>query len=482
MGSKKSKLPLVNDLEALLGQDRVLSHPTELLVYECDGLTLSKYGAEAVVLPRSTKEVSEIVKCCQKHKTPFLARGSGTGLSGGAVAAEGGVIIQMSRMSDIIEIDYDNEIAIVQPGVINLHLSEATRKNGNHFAPDPSSQKACTIGGNVAENAGGPHTLKYGVTTNHIMGLTTVMPNGDIVELGGKEDLNSGYDLVGIFVGSEGTLGITTEIIVRLTKNPESYKTFLASFNTVESASHSVSKMIAKGIIPAALELIDNLSIIAVENHIKAGFPVDAAAILLIEIDGLSSELSKQANQIKEICHSSGATNFQQAKDEKERIQLWRGRKEAMGALGKITPAFYTVDGVVPRSKLPEILKFDVETGERNGLKVAHLCHAGDGNIHPNILYNHMDESETKAAIKISKEILQKCIDLGGALSGEHGIGTEKVSSFKIMFNDEDEAQMLAIRSSFNSSGLLNPSKIFPTGAKCGESRIRKTIAGGGWL
>ncbi|MBH32015.1 MAG: FAD-binding oxidoreductase [Candidatus Marinimicrobia bacterium] len=476
------KTALIRDLESLLGKERVISHPTELLVYECDGLTLSRHGADAVVLPESTEEVSRIVKCCQGHQVPFLARGSGTGLSGGAVAAEGGVIVQMSRMATIIEIDYDDEVAVVQPGVINLHLSEATRPDGYHYAPDPSSQKACTIGGNVAENAGGPHTLKYGVTANHILGMTVVMPDGEIINMGGRHESILGYDLVGLFVGSEGTLGIVTEIIVKLTRNPESSKTFLASFNTVEAASNSVSSIIAAGIIPAALELIDALVIQAVESHLKAGFPQDVAAILLIEIEGLNATLSAQAGEIRNICHTHGATDFKEAKSEPERAQLWRGRKEAIGALGKVTPAFYTNDGVVPRSKLPEILEFDIETGKRNGLQVAHLCHAGDGNIHPIILYDHENETETKAAMKTSREILQRCIDLGGALSGEHGIGTEKLTSFSFMFNKTDEAQMMAVRSALSPSGKLNPSKIFPTGAKCGESKIRKTVAGGGWL
>ena len=476
------KSSLVRDLESILDRDRVISHPTELLVYECDGLTLSKYGAEAVVLPKSTEEVAEIAKCCVRHETPFLARGSGTGLSGGAVAAEGGVIIQMSKMDKILDIDYDDELAVVQPGVINLHLSDTTSPNGYHYAPDPSSQKACTIGGNVAENAGGPHTLKYGVTTNHVLDLTVVIPDGEVVKLGGRPEDSTGYNLVGLFVGSEGTLGIATEITVKLIRNPEAVKTFLASYKSVEDASNSVSSIIAAGIIPAALELIDNIVIKAVESHLKAGFPENVAAILLIEIDGLTSTLSAQAGRISNICRDSGATDFQEAKNDEERDRLWRGRKEAIGAIGKVTPAFYTNDGVVPRSRLPEILKFDLEIGNRHGLRIGHLCHAGDGNIHPTIMYDPDDENQVKSAIKISREILQKCIDLGGALSGEHGIGTEKLSAFKFMFNHDDEAQMLSVRSAFNPSGLLNPSKIFPTGARCGESKIRKTVAGGGWL
>ena len=387
----------------------------------------------------------------------------------------------ISRDGDTIKIGaLTTHSEVASSGVVNdgcAALADAAGMIG-----DPQVRNRGTIGGNVAENAGGPHTLKYGVTTNHVLGLTAVMPDGEIVKFGGRFESTSGYDLVGLFVGSEGTLGIVTEVIVKLIKNPESYKTFLASFDTVEAASNSVSSIIAAGIIPAALELIDALVIEAVESHLKAGFPQDVAAILLIEIDGLASTLSTQAGEIRNICRNHGATDFQQARSEQERAQLWRGRKEAIGALGKVTPAFYTNDGVVPRSRLPEILEFDIEAGKRNGLRVAHLCHAGDGNIHPIILYNHEDETEMKAAMETSREILQRCIDLGGALTGEHGIGTEKLTSFSVMFGESDEAQMLAIRSALNPSGKLNPGKIFPTGARCGESKIRQTVAGGGWL
>ena len=296
-----------------------------------------------------------------------------------------------------------------------------------------------------------------------------VMPDGEITKLGGRSEDSTGYDLVGLFVGSEGTLGIATEITVKLTRNPEAVKTFLASYQSVQDASNSVSNLISAGIIPAALELIDNLVIQAVESHLKVGFPLDVAALLLIEIDGLSSTLTDQTQKIHKICYKSGATNFQEAKSEEERQRLWRGRKEAIGAIGKMTPAFYTNDGVVPRSKLPEILQFNVEAGDRNGLRIGHLCRPGDGNIHPTNLYDPDDENQVKAAADTSREILQKCIDLGGALSGEHGIGTEKLNTFKFMFSDDDEAQMLSVRSTFNPSGLLNPSKIFPTGARCGE-------------
>lgn len=473
---------LISKLHSLLGENRVITHPDELIVFECDGLTLHKQMPDAVVLPKTTEEVSEIIKLCQTNHTPFLARGSGTGLSGGAIAAEGGVIIQMSLMKQILKIDYENEIAVVQPGVINLNLTNEIIQDGYHFAPDPSSQKACTIGGNVAENAGGPHTLKYGVTANHVLGLKVVMPTGDIVELGGKIEEFTGYDLVGVFVGSEGTLGITTEITVKLTRNPEGVKTFLATFNKINDASNTVSKIIELGIIPAAMELIDNLVIQAVESHLKAGFPTKADAILLIEIDGVKSTLTEEAKRIESICFSQNAANFQEAQTMEERDLLWRGRKEAIGALGKITPAFYTNDGVIPRSKLPEILEFDLEIGKQYGLEVAHICHAGDGNIHPIILYNPDNKNEIKSAIKISEAILKKCIELGGALTGEHGIGTEKLSALGVMYSDNDQNQMLRLRTVFNPTDLLNPGKIFPEGAKCGESRINQTIIKGGWI
>ncbi|MDP6456924.1 MAG: FAD-linked oxidase C-terminal domain-containing protein [Candidatus Marinimicrobia bacterium] len=473
---------LLAELSALLGSERITSDPTELLVYECDGLTLSKHPPDAVVYPQSTEEVAEIVRICHRHATPFLARGAGTGLSGGAIAAQGGVVIQMSRMNSILEIDYEDEIAIVQPGLVNLELSQETTSCGYHFAPDPASQKACTIGGNVAENAGGPHTLKYGVTVNHILGVKAVMPSGDIVQFGGRLEETVGYDLTGIMVGSEGTFCIVTEAIVRLTKNPETQRTFLAVFDSVEDASSTVSNIIAAGIIPAALELIDNLVIKAVESHLKAGFPTDAAAILLIEIDGNESVLEDEAYRIEAVCSASGAVDFQQAQSEEERQKLWRGRKEAIGAVGRITPAFYTNDGVVPRSKLPQILKFNLETGKKFGLRVAHLCHAGDGNIHPIILYDPDDHAQVDAAVKTSETILEECVRMGGALSGEHGIGTEKVQTFGIMFTKEDQAQMLKMRDVFNTTGLLNPGKIFPSGSGCGETRLRKTVSGGGWL
>lgn len=473
---------LLSELSALLGSERITSDPTELLVYECDGLTLGKHPPDAVVYPQSTEEVAETVKICHRHAAPFLARGAGTGLSGGAVAAQGGVVIQMSRMDKILEIDYENEVAVVQPGLVNGELSQETNSRGYHFAPDPSSQKACTIGGNVAENAGGPHTLKYGVTVNHVLGLRAVMPSGEIVQLGGRLEETSGYDMTGVLIGSEGTFCIVTEATVRLTKNPQTQRTFLAVFDSVKDASSAVSNIIAAGIIPAALELIDNLVIEAVESHLKAGFPLDAAAILLVEIDGNESILDDEADQIEVVCLASGAVDFQQAQSENERQMLWRGRKEAIGAVGKITPAFYTNDGVVPRSKLPQILRFDLQTGEKFGLRVAHLCHAGDGNIHPIILYDPDDPAQVDMAVKTSEAILEECIRLGGALSGEHGIGTEKVQTFGKMFTKEDQAQMMKMRDVFNSGGLLNPGKIFPSGSGCGETKLKKTVSGGGWL
>ncbi len=480
--TKFSDNKLIRDLTNLLSSDRVLSDPADLIVYECDGLVLNKQMPDAVVLPETTEEVEEIVRICNYHEVPFLARGAGTGLSGGAVAQDGGVILQMSRMNQILEIDYDDEIAIVQPGVVNLHLSDQTTEAGYHFAPDPSSQKASTIGGNVAENAGGPHTLKYGVTTDHVLGLTAVLPDGSVETFGGRCEDIPGYDLVGLIVGSEGTVGIITEIIVKLTRNPKMVKTFLAVYDSIETASQTITLIIAAGIIPAALELIDSLVIEAVESHMKLGFPTNAEAVLLIEIDGAPQMLVGEAERIEEICRESGVREFRQAQDEQERQNLWRGRKEAVGALGKITPAFYTNDGVVPRSKLPEIVRQDIEIGKKHGLRIAHLCHAGDGNIHPIILYNPEDEQEVKAALTVSEEILQACIELGGSLTGEHGIGAEKREIISLMFSKDDQKQMKRVRTVFNPYDLLNPGKIFPTGALCGEAKVHKTVSRGGWL
>ncbi len=478
----KKTYSLIEQLQQLLGKDRVISDPDELIVFECDALTLHKNIPEVVVLPESTEEVSAITKLCSEHKTPFLARASGTGLSGGATPAKGGVIIQLSRMNQILKLDYEDEIAVVQPGVINLHLTEAVSSRNYHFAPDPSSEKACTIGGNVAENAGGPHTLKYGVTTNHVLGMKTVMPTGEIVELGGHCEDSPGYDLTGLFTGSEGTFGIITEVTVKLTRNPESIKTLLAVFNSTEDASISVSNIIAEGIIPAAMELIDQLAISAVEQHLNVGYPTDAAAVLLIEIDGIATSLDEEAERIRQICLSNGAMIAQIARTDKEREDLWRGRKETVGTLGKITPAYYTNDGVVPRSKLPKILTEAFHIGNKYGLRVANICHAGDGNIHPLILYNPDDKNEVENAIKVSKEIIKKCIELGGSITGEHGVGTEKSEYLGMMFSKEDQEQMKKIRDVFNSDHLLNPGKIFPTQSKRNKINPKRTKKLKGWL
>ena len=482
MSEMSDNSQLIRNFTELLGSDRVLTDPADRIVYECDGLVLNKRMPDVVVLPETTEEVAAIVKICNRHEVPYLARGAGTGLSGGAVAHNGGVILQMSLMNRILEINYDDELAVVQPGVVNIQLSDQTTEAGYHFAPDPSSQKACTIGGNVAENAGGPHTLKYGVTTDHVLGLTAVLPNGSVETFGGRCEDIPGYDLIGLMVGSEGTLGIATEITVKLTRNPQMVQTFLAVYDSIEAASQTITRIISAGIVPAALELIDSLVIEAVESHMKLGFPTDAEAILLIEIDGAPLQLSSETKRIQVICQENGAREFRHAQNEQERQDLWRGRKESIGALGKVTQAFYTNDGVVPRSKLPEIIRRDMEIGKKHGLRVAHVCHAGDGNIHPIILYNPDDDQEIKAALAVSEEILKTCVDLGGSLTGEHGIGTEKRETFSLMFSNDDQQQMMKVRIVFNPQNLLNPGKIFPTGARCGEAKIKKTISRGGWL
>jgi glycolate oxidase len=439
-----------------------------MVTYMSDGLTLHQARPDCVVYPTTTEEVAGIVKVCNAARIPFVARGAGTGLSGGAII-DGGVIIQMSRLNRIVQLDPVNRHAVVQAGVVNNYLSMQCRPYNLEFAPDPSSAAACTIGGNVAENAGGPHTLKYGVTSNHILGQTIVMPDGEILRVGNNFPVRSGPDFSGFLVGSEGTIAITTEISVRLTPIRTNIATMLAIFSTVEQATETVTGLLAAGVLPAALEMIDNLCIQAVEAHLKPGFPTDAGAILLIELDGQLDLIEADKLQVERICRQQAARDFLLAKDEEERQRLWRGRKSAVGTIGKISPAFYTNDGVVPRSQLTRILKDIYNIGDDHKLRVGNLCHAGDGNIHPLILFDHKSTKGKEKAIRCSQDILQACLDLGGSLSGEHGIGIEKLSMMEQMYTTEDMAHMTRLRDEFNPDKLLNPGKIFPTGGHCGE-------------
>src|SRR5712691_5476618 len=464
------KIQLRRELEAIVGRGAVLSDPEELLVYESDGLTLFRALADFVVFPTSAEHVSAIVKLANREGLPFVARGAGTGLSGGCLPAEGGIVISLMRMSRILEIDYDNQIALVEPGLVNLHLSWAVGPRGFYYAPDPSSQQACTIGGNIANNSGGPHTLKYGVTTNHVLGLEVVLPDGEIYWLGGKTRDAQGYDLVGLFVGSEGTFGIATKIAVRILRKPQAVKTVLAVFGRMDDASEAVSAIIGRGLIPAAMEMIDQLTIEAVEDAFGCGYPRDAAAALLIELDGLAAGMEAQAERVVQACRDCGARDVRAARDEAERQLLWKGRKSAFGAFGRISPAYMVMDGVIPRTRLPEVLRKVSEIAAAHGLRVGNVFHAGDGNLHPNILYDPRVPGEEARVVEAGGEILKVCADVGGSISGEHGIGLEKVDYMSLIFSEADLAFMRSLREAFNPRNLCNPGKIFPSRKACGES------------
>jgi glycolate oxidase len=468
--SDSRKKTLRREMETLLGSGAVLSDPDELLVYESDGLTLFRALADFVVFPTSVAEVSALVKLAKREGLPFVARGAGTGLSGGCLPAEGGLVISLMRMNRVLEVDYDNQIAIVEPGLVNLHLSWAVGPHGFYYAPDPSSQQACTIGGNIANNSGGPHTLKYGVTTNHVLGLEVVLPDGEVCWLGGKTRDTQGYDLAGLFVGSEGTFGIATKIAVRILRKPQAVKTVLAVFGQMDEASEAVSAIIARGLIPAAMEMIDQLTIEAVEDAFGCGYPRDAAAALLIELDGLEAGMDAQAERVIQACRECGAREVRVARDETERQLLWKGRKSAFGAYGRVSPAYMVMDGVIPRTRLPYVLRRVNEIVAAHGLRVGNVFHAGDGNLHPNILYDPRKPGEEARVVAAGGEILKVCAEVGGSISGEHGIGLEKMDYMPLIFSEADLACMHRVKEAFNPGGLCNPGKIFPSRKACVEA------------
>jgi glycolate oxidase len=464
------KTVLRRELETIVGAGGVLSEPDELLVYESDGLTLFRALADFVVFPTSAEQVSGIVRLANRESIPFVARGAGTGLAGGCLPAEGGLVISMMRMNRVLEVDYDNQLAVVEPGLVNLHLSWAVAPRGFYYAPDPSSQQACTIGGNIATNSGGPHTLKYGVTVNHVLGLEVVMPDGEIVWLGGKTRDALGYDLAGVFVGSEGTFGIATKIVVRILKKPQAVKTVLAVFDRIDHASMAVSAIIARGLVPAAVEMIDQLTIEAVEDAFGCGYPRDAAAALLIELDGLAVGMDAQAEGIVAACRESGAREVRSAANETERQLLWKGRKSAFGAYGRVSPAYMVMDGVIPRTKLPYVVARVNEIVAAHGLRVGNVFHAGDGNLHPNILYDPRRPGEEARVVAAGAEIMKVCAEVGGSISGEHGIGLEKADFMPLIFSAADLALMQRLKDAFNPRGLCNPGKVFPTRKSCVET------------
>ena len=462
---------LISALVRVVGKERCLSRREELFAYECDALTSHRANPSAVVFPNTREEVQGVVRACRKLGVPFVPRGAGTGLSGGALAEGDGVVIECSRMNAIREIDPIDRIAVVEPGVVNADLSKATRCHGLLYAPDPSSQLACTIGGNVAENSGGPHTLKYGTTTNHVLALEVVLPDGELVVLGSRSGWTSGYDLVGAMVGSEGTLGIVTAATVRLTQIPEAVETLLAIFPDVVSACRAVGAIIESGLVPAALEIADQRTIAAVEASVyAAGLPTDAGAVLIIELDGPAVALPVQAQRVKTLCAADGATRVEVARDDDERQRFWRARKGAFGAMGRLAPDLYVHDAVVPRVELPAVLTRICEIGDRYRLKLSNVFHAGDGNLHPNISFDRRDKDELARVLAAGKEILEVCVAAGGVITGEHGVGSEKRDFMGMVFGDDDLGAMLKLRDAFNPENLCNPGKIIPTTRFCAEA------------
>ncbi len=462
---------IIKEFTAALDSKRVIHRPEELLVYECDGLTSYRQKPALVVLPRTTAEVSASLKICQHYGLAFVPRGAGTGLSGGALPIEGAVLVSTALMRQILDIDLDNQRVVVQPGVVNTWITQAISDEGFYYAPDPSSQSVCTIGGNVAENSGGVHCLKYGVTTNHVLGLKVVLPDGCVVDLGGKVPDQPGYDLTGVFVGSEGTLGIVTEITLRVLKAPEQVHVLLADFAGVEAAGITVSDVIARGIIPGGMEIMDNLSINAVEDVVKTGcYPRDAGAILLIELDGSALEVAAMVQQVQAICKQNGARNVLIATDPEQRLRLWKGRKAAFAAMGKLSPNYYVQDGVIPRSTLPFVLREIARLSQEYGYPVANVFHAGDGNLHPLILYDDANPGALEHVERLGGAILKLCVAVGGSISGEHGIGADKRCYMPEMFSPADLETMQYVRKAFDPEHRANPGKIFPTPRTCGEA------------
>jgi glycolate oxidase len=458
----------LRSLEAALPADGLLIDPADLRTYECDGLTGRRVIPAAVCLPEATEQVQAVVRACAAHRVPFVARGAGTGLSGGALPVAEGIVISLARMNRVLEVDLDSQRITVQPGVTNLQVTGAVADDGFYYAPDPSSQQVCTIGGNVAENSGGAHCLKYGFTVNHVTGAAVVLPDGELVRLGGKSLDSPGPDLLGVFVGSEGTLGIATEVTLRLLRRPEVVVTQLAAFDSTDHAGAAVSDIVAARILPAAVEMMDRLTIEAAEAAVHADYPA-AGAILIVELDGVAAQVEEDLAALDRICRKNGAWEIRTAKDANERALLWKGRKSAFGAMGRISQSYYVQDGVVPRTKLPEVLRRIAELEREYRLRVGNVFHAGDGNLHPLVLYDEHVPGEAERARELAEAILVACIDAGGSLTGEHGVGTDKACAMPLMFGRDDLEAMKRLRRAFDPAGLCNPGKLFPTPRLCGE-------------
>ncbi len=467
----------VNELRAVVGPDGVLTGDAELLVYECDAYTLERHLPGVVVLPRTSAEVAAVVRWCAQRKLPIIPRGAGTSLSGTVLAVTGGVMIALTRMNRVLEIDWRNRRALVEAGCVNAWVTNAVRSRGLFYAPDPSSQPACTIGGNIGTNSGGPHTLKYGVTTNHVLGFEMVLPDGTIEWFGtrpdGPEDI-PGYDLRGAIIGCEGMFGVITRVLLRLVRAPQAYKTMLGIFESVEDASQTVSDIIGAGIVPGAMEMMDTLITQAVEAAYHFGFPLDAGAVLIVELDGLRAGLDAQAARVMDLCRKNRAREVRLAQTEQERADLWKSRKRAFGAIGRLSPNFLTQDGVVPRSRLPEMMQFIGDCSRRHGLRIPNVFHAGDGNLHPLILYDERDPDQVRRALAASDDIMSKCVELGGSVTGEHGIGVEKIDFMAKQFSAEDLEAMRQLRRVFDPEGRCNPHKMFPGSKRCADFAPRR--------
>jgi glycolate oxidase len=455
-------------LEAALRPEQLVREPEQLRTYECDGLTGHRVVPALVVLAGSTEDVQAALRACHEHGVPFVARGAGTGLSGGALPVAEGIVISVARMKRILEVDLESQRVTVEPGVANLDVTAAVLPHGFYYAPDPSSQQVCTIGGNVAENSGGAHCLKYGFTTNHVTGAKIVLPDGELVELGGKHQDAEGPDLLGVFVGSEGTLGIATEITLRILRRPEAVTTLLAAFDSMDAAGGAVSGVISAGILPSAIEMMDRLTLEAMEKAVHAGYP-DANALLLVELDGIAVQVDEDLAAVEEICRANGAWELRTARSDAERAAVWKGRKAAFAAMGRVSPSYYVQDGVVPRTKLPEVLRRITGLEREHGLRVGNVFHAGDGNLHPLVLYDEAVPGEAELAERVAQAILEICVEVGGSLTGEHGIGADKACSMPLLFSEADLEAMARVRRAFDPRGIANPGKVFPTPRLCGE-------------
>jgi glycolate oxidase len=462
-------------VESILGSSRCLHKPEDLSIYEYDG-SIDKAKPDLVAFPQSTAEVVALAKLAHAHGVPITGRGAGTGLSGGAIAREGGLMISFARMNRILEIDLANERAVVEPGLVNLDLTLAVEADGYFYAPDPSSQRACTIGGNVSENSGGPHTLAYGVTTNHVLGLEVVLPDGTVLNTAGSDAHGSdsmGYDLTGLLVGSEGTMALVTKITVRLMRRPESVKTLLAVFDSTEDAGNTVAEITARAITPVAVEMLDGVLLRMVEDATHAGYPLDAAAVLLIELEGINEAVEEQVEEIRQACDACHARELRVARDAQERDLLWKGRKNAFGAVGRCSPDYYTQDGVVPRTKICDTLRFIAQVSERYGIVISNIFHAGDGNLHPLILFDHRIDGQLEKVKQASDEILKHCISVGGSITGEHGVGMEKNEMMAYQFSSDTLDMIARFKKLFDPHCRLNPGKVLPTGRGCMEIRQR---------